>query len=345
VRKGINLTQRVLGLSLVLLFSTANLAQSGRSRQERPAENNSEDTIKIESTLINLSIVASDGEGKYVPGLKKEDFVILEDGIRQEIEFFSSETIPFHVVLLLDSSSSTKNTLPLIKEAARAFITNLRTNDKVMVISFASEITVENEFTSNRSILTQAIRTIKTEGGTRLYDAVLLAARDELKGINGRKALILLSDGDDTSSYMHAKYAISESVESGALVYVVKYPKPYSPFQNQYSNRTATRTKFTAQYPYPYNYNFIGELIDKTGGKLFESGSFNNLTNIMKSVAEELRHVYSIAYYPLNPIQNGGYRKIELRLRDKPDVLLRYKRGYDASGLDKGYSHKKASRE
>src|SRR6185369_3880964 len=146
-----------------------------------------------------------------------------------------------------------------------------------MIISFGTDITVENRFTSDKAKLTQAIRSVTPGGSTRLYDAVLLAARNVLKKKEGRKALIILTDGNDTGSYMHAKYAISETVESGGLVYVVRYPRSNAPSTQNYSNHVSPSGKFAAQYPYPYDYNFVGELIDKTDGTLFDATSIYNL--------------------------------------------------------------------
>jgi Ca-activated chloride channel homolog len=341
VRDGRYLLYKILILALFLLLGSAALAQSGRSSKEQSKETGNEDAIKVDATLVDVPIVASDKQGKYIPGLRAEDFILYEDGIRQEVEFFSSETVPFHVVLLLDTSSSTRQRLVAIQDAARQFISNLRNNDQVMIISFATDITVENRFTSDRAALSQAIRSVTPGGSTRLYDAVLLAARNVLKKKEGRKALIVLTDGNDTGSYMHAKYAISETIESGALVYVVRYPRSKMPSTQNYSNHVSPSGKFAAQYPYPYDYNFVGELIDKTDGTLFDATSIYNLAGPMRNIAEELRHVYSIGYYPLNPVQNGGYRKIELKLREHPSVALRYKKGYNAANLVKTNSNSK----
>jgi Ca-activated chloride channel homolog len=301
-----------------------------KSKQEQPTESDEGESIKIDTTLVNIPIVASDRQGKYIPNLQADEFVLFENGVRQEIEFFSSEIVPFHVVLMLDVSSSTRNYLYAIQRAARDFVANLRPGDKVKVISFSDEINTHNNFTSDRVTLERAIRSVKSGGSTRLFDALLLAARNELKKIEGRKALILLTDGDDTGSYMHSKYAINELIESGSLVYAVRYPDP-SLRGSQAANQSRTHRRVEVEYPYPYPYNFIGEMIDKTGGTIFEATSITDLSGPMRDVAEELRYVYIIGYQPANPITNGGYRKIEITLRNHPAVVLRYKKGYEAN--------------
>ncbi|MEW6731498.1 MAG: VWA domain-containing protein [Acidobacteriota bacterium] len=334
MRKG----QAFLGMimSLVLLCSAlTTLAQSSGPTHPQ-GEQSSEETIHIDATLVNVPLIVVDKQGKYIANLRAEDFLIYEDGAQQEIAFFSAETVPFYVVLLLDVSNSARTHLTSIQRAARSFVAAIREKERVMMISFATDITVLSRFTSDKEELEEAIQSLELGGGTRLYDAVLKAARDKLKRIKGRKALIVLTDGDDRGSYMHASYVIDEVLESGALVYVVRYPvRNTSSALPPLHGGQALLQKGKAQYPYSYNYDFIQDLINRTGGTLLSASSVANLVGPMKNIADELRHIYSIGYYPTNAAPTSERRKIEVKLRNFPQAVLRYKKSYDSAKTDK----------
>jgi Ca-activated chloride channel family protein len=326
-----------LAFAISLIFFTA-LAQSNptgstqkdpaatRSGQSSAQIQDSETTIKVaDAALVNIAVIVNDKQDRYIPNLHADDFTVFENGIKQEISFFSEETAPFHVVILLDTSGSTRGSLFAIQQAAKEFIRNLRPDDQVIVASFASQIVFHNRFSANRAELLKAISAADTEGSTRLYDAVLKSARDVLKNVDGRKAIILLTDGFDTSSFHTKRDALKEAAASQAIVYVLRYPEfgngglHYLPVPaHQFVKKAENQD------------TFLSELVEITGGKMAPASSYNALPALMRSVAEELRHTYTIGYYPANPIQNGGYRKIEVRLRDAIKATLRYRQGYNA---------------
>src|SRR5581483_9267800 len=157
------------------------------------------DTLSLDSTLVSIPLMVSDRSGRYLPSLSKNDFALYEDGIKQQIAFFSSDEVPFHVVLVIDTSGSTTESGRDIKNAAESFVGELHERDQVEVMSFASSVNVEARFTSDREELTRAIERIRWGGSTKLYEAVYQAVKTELRGIEGRKAIVLLTDGDDTS--------------------------------------------------------------------------------------------------------------------------------------------------
>ena len=154
---------------------------------------------------MTIPVSVTDRDGRYVPNLQKGDFRLWEDGVEQEVAFFSSVDKPFSVVLMLDTSPSTQFRLEDIQDAAIAFVNQLRPDDKVMVVSFNDEISILSEFTTDRSHLMRAIRRAHTDDGTRLYDALDLVMNRELSRVQGRKAIVLFTDGVDTTS-RHAGY-------------------------------------------------------------------------------------------------------------------------------------------
>ncbi len=180
-------------------------------------------TIKMDTSLVTIPVSVTDRDGKFVPSLNKRNFQVYEDGVQQEIESFESIETPFHVVLLLDTSNSTQFKFEDIQNAAIAFVDELRQDDQVMVVSFDSRVRFLCEFTSDRSRLRRAIYETRTGGSTKLYEAVDQVV-DRLDEVQGRKAIVLFTDGVDTSS-RRANYqnTIEKVEESGALAYPIRY--------------------------------------------------------------------------------------------------------------------------
>lgn len=182
--------------------------------------------VMLEGSLVEVPVVVADRTGHYVPRLRKDDFRVLEDGRPQQITFFSTDRVPIHVALVVDTSGSTRQTLPDIQEAAISFINQLEPGDKVMVVSFASEVIVEQEFTSDRSMLARAVRRTQSQGSTRLYDAVYLTVAERLRHVDGRKAMVILSDGEDQHSKdVTFDEAVMACNESDISVYGIRYPE------------------------------------------------------------------------------------------------------------------------
>ena len=195
---------------------------------QKPAASNTPDsddgTIRVDTTLVTIPVSALDRQGKFVPDLTKKNFHIYEDGVAQEIAEFSSVEVPFHVVLVLDTSRSTTFKHEDIQAAATAFVEQLRSQDQVMVVSFDDKVYVDCEFTSDRNRLKRAIYGTKIGGSTKLYDAVDLVLTERLAQVQGRKAIVLFTDGVDTSSKLASARSSADRVEeSGVLVFPVQY--------------------------------------------------------------------------------------------------------------------------
>ncbi len=188
-----------------------------------PYEPQDLDTVKVETDVVTVPVIALDRDGIYVPNLTKEDFSIAEDGEKQEIAFFATVSAPFTVVLMLDTSASAQEKLGDIRRAAVSFVEQLHGKDKVKVISFSDEINDHNEFTSDRALLRAAINKTVPGQGTKLYDA-FSSALDSLRTIKGRKAIVLFTDGVDRISDL-ATYAstLRGLDEEGVVVYPIRY--------------------------------------------------------------------------------------------------------------------------
>lgn len=218
------LTQALLIVSLVLSASItwAQRVQEPKPANRTPAEQDV-DTLKIDTNLVTVPVIASSRTGSYIADLKKEEFKLTEDGVAQEIAFLASVDAPFYVVLMLDTSNSTKEKLPLIQRAATAFLEQIGPNDKVKVISFDGELHNWNDFTSDKTILRSAISKTRMGDNTRVYDAVQLAL-DSLRPIQQRKAIVIFTDGMDWHSEQSSfDSTIRNLDESGVIVYPIRF--------------------------------------------------------------------------------------------------------------------------
>ncbi len=189
-----------------------------------PEEVEAGDVIRVDTTLVTLPVSVTDRDGKYIPNLTKTDFRLWEDGVEQDVAFFSSVEKPFSVVLMLDTSGSTRFRIEDIQDAAITFVNQLRPDDRVMVVSFDDQVRVLTDFTGDRNRMREAIRRTRTGDGTKLYDAVDLVINQALNRVSGRKAVVLFTDGVDTTS-RRGSYAtnVRDAEELDALIYPVQY--------------------------------------------------------------------------------------------------------------------------
>jgi Ca-activated chloride channel family protein len=319
-------------------------------------------TIKMDTSLVTIPVSVIDRDGRFVPFLKKRDFRIYEDGVQQEIESLTSVETPFHVVLVLDTSNSTLFKFDDIQDAAFAFVQQLRQDDKVMVVSFDSKVRFHCDFTSDYDELRRAIDETRTGGSTKLYEAVDKVV-DRLGQIEGRKAVVLFTDGVDTASRRaNFQNTIDKVEESGALVYPIKYDTE----DDQQGNASPSRSPWPWPTPHPPNrrkwpFNqfvapmfpqwpsrqpsvgggqssgdyrraarYLQELATRSGGRLYEADTLYNLSQAFSSIADELRHQYSLSYYPTNAKKDGTFRRIKVRL-EKQEMIVRAREGYRAA--------------
>ena len=189
-----------------------------------PEEVGEGDVLRVDTTLVSIPVSVMDRDGKFIPNLRKEDFQIWEDGVEQQVAYFASTEKPFTVALVIDTSGSTKNKLEEIQDAAIAFVEQLRPDDRVMVVSFSDKIRVLSQPTSDRNMLRNAILQTDAGSGTRLYDAVDMVINEYFNRVEGRKAIVLFTDGVDTTSD-RATYesTVRDAEELDALIYPVEY--------------------------------------------------------------------------------------------------------------------------
>ena len=310
-----------------------------------PEEVDAGDIIRVSTNLVTIPVSVMDRDGRYIPNLQKEEFRIWEDNIEQEVAFFQSVDKPFSVVLMLDTSPSTQFRLEEIQDAAITFVNQLRADDRVMVVEFNGDINVLTDFTNDRSKLQRALRRADTDDGTSLYDAVDLVINRKLNRVGGRKAIVLFTDGVDTTS-RRADYQsnIMDAQELDALIYPVRYDTAqdmnvgnFPPMQQPVDifgqilggifggGRRGGRG--TAQGDYSRGARYLMDLADSTGGREFRADSLRNMSYAFANVAEELRRQYTLGYYPKRTPQAGERRMLKVRAR-QPNLAVRAREFY-----------------
>jgi VWFA-related protein len=322
-----------------------------------PEEVDAGDVIRVDTTLVTLPVSVTDRNGRYIPNLTKEDFRLWEDGVEQQVAFFASVDKPFSLVLMIDTSGSTRFRIEDIQDAAITFVNQLRPDDQVMVVSFDDDVRILTEFTSNRGRLRDAIRHTRTGDGTRLYDAVDLVINQRLNRVSGRKAVVLFTDGVDTTS-RHASYDSNVRDAEGvdALIYPVQYDT-YSDVNSGGSNwpgngRRNSPADILAQIlggiggrrgghsgggmgssraDYEEANRYLRDLAEKTGARQFQADSTSNLAYAFGNIAEELRRQYSLGFYPKAPLQQGQRRQIRVRV-NQPNLAVRTRDSYIFDG-------------
>ncbi|MEO8650088.1 MAG: VWA domain-containing protein [Acidobacteriota bacterium] len=330
---------------------------SSPSPKATPPVSNDDEEIRIETSLVTMPVSVLDRDGRFVSGLQQKDFQIFENGVQQKVGFFQSVEQPFTVVLMIDVSPSTQYRIDEIQNAAISFVDQLRVNDRVMVVAFDEHVRVLSEPTNDRRELRNAIRQAEFGDGTSLYEAVDDVLNRELKTIQGRKAVVLFTDGVDTTS-RRANYqsTISDVEESEALVYTIRYNTQQDMGgwgggrRRQQGDiddiigiilgggsfpRRGNRGGSSREYEVGRQY--LETLATNSGGRKFEADTFVNLENAFSGIAEELRRQYSLGYYPDNVGRPGDRKQIKVRVM-RPNLIVKAKSTYIVGQSDKKFA-------
>jgi VWFA-related protein len=295
-------------VSLSAAVMAADLAASpGQVEQPQGA------VIKARVFLVNLFVTALDDD-RYVRDLMEQDFQIYEDGEPQPIKYFNnlseSQDLPLTIIMLIDTSGSVVDKLQQEIATASAFLKHIlrKNKDLAAVIGFHSEVELLQDFTDDPSRLDGALSRLRPGGNTSLYDAIYLASEDMLQGEAGRKIIVVLSDGADTSSRVRQEEAIKAAQKNDVLIYGLGVRSPR--FQSDFR----ALKKFT----------------EETGGKFFSiKASIKTLRDTFDQIMTDMHHQYNIAYEPRNQARNGEYREIKIKVKGRR-LDLYYRNGYFA---------------
>jgi VWFA-related protein len=329
----------ILALSACVIVITL---AGGISAQTADAQ----EAVKLKATLVNVPVIVSDREGRYLSGLRAEDFTLYSDHVKQNIAVFEATEEPLNVALLLDTSKSTRGVLDEIKDAAMNFIKRLRPQDRAMIVSFDYDIHVLSKLTNDRRALERAVKDaeIGDYAGTVLRDAVIKVTNESLRQVQGRKAIVLLTDGKDHGSATGEVESLEAAQESGAMIYAIFYRTSFAPrFE---ARRGGWRRRGVFGEPFPRRApdnerrreraerkneeaaDYLNQLADASAGRFYRS-EVTDLKKTFDLIADELRHQYRLGFYANSDQADAAIHRLTVQVA-RPDTVVRARRTYRA---------------
>ena len=304
-----------VAIALSLLLSSNAIARGPRPSQALPSPDKPMQVIRSEADLVVLPVSVTDHRGNFVPGLTAEDFHVYENGQLQSISQFTPSDIPVTAGLVIDSSASMAADRPEVARAAKDFVASSNSQDQIFVINFNERVSLGLPagvpFTSNVAQLESAVLRGPSTGMTALYDAISLALKHLALGTEEKKALIIISDGDDNASHRSLKQVLNMALHSNAILYTIGI------FRDEEDDM---------------NPGVLRKLAQVTGGRAFFPDSAADLKAICREIARDLREQYTLAYVPADAALAGGYRTIRVSVHapGKRSLIVRTRTGYIA---------------
>ena len=301
-----------INLTAIAIISSVLLAQ------DRPSA-----PFRTGIEMVSLNVTVTNQLDQFVRNLEGTDFFIFEDGVKQDVTFFSRRQEPVALSLLLDSSASMEDNLATLQAAAVNFVQRLQPMDVAQVIDFDSRVEILQTFTDRKKSLKEAILQIAAGGSTSLHNAVYLALKElaEVQTFEDneirRQALVVFSDGEDTSSLISFEELLDLSKRSETAIYTISLRS---------SSKPQARGFDEAEF-------LMRQLAQETGGQIFFANNSNDLSSLYAEIADELSSQYTLGYVSKNPVRNGSWRNIVVQVNQK-DMTPRTKRGYYAQELN-----------
>jgi Ca-activated chloride channel family protein len=290
--------------------------QAAPSRQQPPS-------FRVGVDLVSLNVTVTDGTSRFLTDLESDDFSVFEDGVKQDVTLFSRTNLPIALSVLMDTSASMETKLPVAQEAAVGFARRLRSQDLAEVIAFDNRVSVLQAFTSNATALEQAIRRTSAGGSTSLNNAVYIALKDLKKVVARsadevrRQAIVVLSDGEDTSSLLPFEEVLDLAKRSETAVYTIGLKADDA--------GPGARGFKEAEF-------VMRQFAQETGGRAFFPTQVSELANIYGQISDELSSQYTVGYTSRNPRRDGAWRRVVVRV-GRPNSVARTKLGYFAPSV------------
>lgn len=335
---------------VTLLLGTGVYSQSGR-QPNSPRKNDQDEPLKLRAEEVLLNITVLDPYGHQATDLNKDEFIVAEDGQRQDIASFVLSSVPVNVVLLLDASGSIVTEINSLREAAMEFVNQLGPEDKTSIIEFHTNLELIQDWTAKAEDVRHALSwrfkpgMVQTKNGsfsygsTALYDALFSTADEQLAKVEGRKAIILLSDGDDTSSKVTYQQAAASITRSSAVVYVISKARAFINDLEKYRGKAGRvfggglsqqADVMTARFERAER--LMTELATRSGGRIYSPLANDEMKSVYSQVARELKNQYIVTYVPKNLTRDGRLRRVNVYL---------IRSGYSARTRDSYYAPKK----
>lgn len=281
-------------------------------------------SIRVEVDLVNLYVSVTDKRGHPIEGLTAADFHVYEDDVEQQIKHFSTDDAPYTIGLVLDRSGSMAEMIDDVFQAAVHTVEASKPEDEAFVVVFNGDIKLAQDFTTSRKELNRAVQRVRAGGGTALYEAVYTALKRIQKGQYRKKALLIVTDGEDNSSSTTFRELLDFARESSVIIHAIGMMSHGMRFDSLQADRPSVEK--------------LTRLADATGGSAYFPKTMAECLEACRRTAAELRHQYSLGYYSSNLARDGRWRtvRVEVRSQKDPDVMVRTKEGYFAALERKG---------
>jgi Ca-activated chloride channel family protein len=307
-------------LALLLAAVSAVVAQQPPSEPQQPG------TFRSGASLVALNVTVTDPSKRFVSGLKADDFAVYEDGVQQRVQFFEAGDVPIDLILLVDGSSSMRDKMQVVHEAALGFLKTLREGDRGAVVSFSDNVNVVQPLTNDLTLLQTAVKSTRAYGATALHNAIYISLKEfgraaQQGGDVRRQAIAVLSDGEDTSSLVSFDDVLGLARKSGVSVYTIRMQSEFAAIRTRSDNSRAHFSESTYA---------MKTLANDTGGQAFFPDLVADLKGIYAGIAQELSSQYSIGYTPTNGRRDGRFRRVVVRLPAQPNLRPRARAGYTA---------------
>jgi Ca-activated chloride channel homolog len=308
---------------LLMLPAPVPHAQTQDATQPPPQPGAQGPAFRTGIELVSLNVTVTDG-ARYITDLNANEFQVYEDGVKQDVTYFNHGNLPIALALLLDTSASMEQRLPTAQEAAIGFARKLRAQDIAEVVDFDSRVTILQAFTSDIAQLEQAIRKTSAGGSTSMYNAIYIALKDLKKVVAKRadeirrQAIVVLSDGEDTSSLVPFEEVLDLAKRSETAIYSIG-------LRSNESVSTASRGFKEAEF-------VLRQFAQETGGKSFFPNQLSDLANVYGQISDELSSQYIVGYTSKNQKRNGAWRRIVVRV-NRQGAAARTKQGYFAPAI------------
>jgi len=318
---------RRLSVAFIILSAAFCVVAQNPRPSPTPTSQDAQGTVRIPVRRVRLPITVTDKKGNFVPGLTKEDFIVLEDKVAQTIETFSddlAQTTPLYVAVLMDTSPSTAGKLKFQQESAMNFIQTVikPRKDRVLFATFDDEINLRQDFTDKLDLLDKAVYSVKQMGKqTALFDAVWQFCDEKMRSVPGRRVLLIVTDGEDTYSRANLRDASDIAQRTETTVFAISTKAGF----------IATVPGVEAGQVSDKKDRDLQSLTEETGGIAFFTGDMLSLERSFTRISKELRAQYLVTYNPTNKSYDGTFRKIDVKLADRRgDLKVRTKKGYKA---------------
>jgi Ca-activated chloride channel homolog len=280
-------------------------------------------TIGVSVDMVVMYTSVFDKQGHFVAGLKKDNFRLFEDGVQQTLSSFSQEDVPVNMGILLDLSGSMRSKIDQVNKAALAFIRASNPRDQVFLIGFNDEVELLQDYTSDIDEITDALENTIVTGGTALYDAIYLGIQKAHTGSRPKKAVVVITDGEDRDSYYKLDELLAKVQEADVQVFSVGLldEVPDKGLFGRWSKTAPEKAHDT-----------LLKISEETGGKAFFPNKLTDIHTIVSEIATDLRSQYSLAYLSSNAARDGSFRRVKIELggQGTTNISARYRRGYYA---------------